>query len=304
MAKLDTIRSVSGAIKGRTWDEVHLAPKTFLLGPNRAGKTSLLNLIELSLEGAASDVGMPAKPWVKAKGTLGTKLAGPDGKLEATVTWTDGTASTYEDGKQRGPQGAPFRELWDSLSRSPNAAREALFAVLKDTVDIDPTVLFDESILPLLDPDALQNVATLEARRRELVKELKAAQSMLDQRKALLLSIPVEAPDVEAAEAALDDALRTFGAGSVEDAIELDRAQREAKAAGKPVPKPKPKPKPAAPEDDLRTRRGEALLTLLPWQAERVKGKGRQACLLCDGALPSRERLIKMHKAAKKLAEG
>lgn len=324
MTKLAYVKSVTYNLKGHERHDLVLGPKTFILGPNRSGKTSILNAVELALEGAASDVGTPPKPWVKKASTLIACLTGTEGEVHAEVTWSDGAVSRLrlKPGKRpdpTGPGGAPFRNLWAELSGSPERAVAALFELMANAVEIDPTSLFDDSILPLLDTSHLTSLSAIEQRRKELSKELKSAKTSYAERKAQLDSLPVSAPDVGAASLKLHEALDEVGYPDV-DAIR-DRlakhyaaARDQAQAARHHEDTERRQrlaaDRQAAEEKARKRKRGHALLTLLEWQEQRVHGNGRQACLLCDtgpdgkgDGLPSQERLDLLRKQATQLTE-
>ena len=91
------VANVSGTVKGGV--SMTLAPKTLLVGPTGAGKSRVVNTIELATMGYASDI--VGRPEVRSGPDL-IALAPEDGPLEARVTLSDGRSAAFRV-ERKGP---------------------------------------------------------------------------------------------------------------------------------------------------------------------------------------------------------
>ena len=91
------VANVSGTVKGGV--SMTLAPKTLLVGPTGAGKSRVVNTIELATMGYASDI--VGRPEVRSGPDL-IALAPEDGPLEARVTLSDGRSASFRV-ERKGP---------------------------------------------------------------------------------------------------------------------------------------------------------------------------------------------------------
>ena len=118
------IKKVTGSIKGGV--DAALTEKTLIIGSNGAGKSAIVNAVELALVGGASDI--EGRAWVQDVKRL--KRLGASVHVEATLD--DETACTFKIKKskaehQNGVGGSlPYREVRDALTGSASKAYKYL----------------------------------------------------------------------------------------------------------------------------------------------------------------------------------
>jgi len=98
VAKADLyVAHVRGTVKGGV--DVALGPKTLIVGVNGAGKSRVVNALELALSGYASDV--VGRPHMKSGSDL-IALAPPGEPLHAVATLNDGRSSSFKVARKPG----------------------------------------------------------------------------------------------------------------------------------------------------------------------------------------------------------
>lgn len=118
------IKKITGTIKGGV--DADLTEKTLIVGGNGAGKSAIVNAVELALVGGASDI--EGRAWVQDVKRL--KRLGDSVHVEATLD--DDTTCSYrvvrsKANHQNGVGGSlPYREVRDALTGSPAKAYKFL----------------------------------------------------------------------------------------------------------------------------------------------------------------------------------
>jgi len=118
------IKKVTGTIKGGV--DAVLTEKTLIVGSNGAGKSAIVNAVELALVGGASDI--EGRAWVQDVKRL--KRLGDSVHVEATLD--DDTTCSYRVNKSKadhknGVGGSlPYREVREALTGSPAKAYKYL----------------------------------------------------------------------------------------------------------------------------------------------------------------------------------
>ncbi len=118
------IKKVTGSIKGGV--DADLTEKTLIIGSNGAGKSAIVNAVELALVGGASDI--EGRAWVQDVKRL--KRLGEFVNVQATLD--DETACTFKIKKskaehQNGVNGSlPYREVREALTGSASKAYKYL----------------------------------------------------------------------------------------------------------------------------------------------------------------------------------
>ena len=120
------IKKVTGTIKGGV--DAVLTEKTLIIGSNGAGKSAIVNAVELALVGGASDI--EGRAWVQDVKRI--KRLGST--VNAVATLSDDSTCSYRVEKskaqhQNGVGGSlPYREVRDALTGSPAKAYKYLLS--------------------------------------------------------------------------------------------------------------------------------------------------------------------------------
>jgi len=129
------IKKITGSIKGGV--DADLTEKTLIVGNNGAGKSAIVNAVELALVGGASDI--EGRAWVTAVNRL--KRLGEFVNVQATLN--DETACTFKIKKnkaehQNGVNGSlPYREVREALTGSASKAYKYLLNQCAQDLTVD-----------------------------------------------------------------------------------------------------------------------------------------------------------------------
>ena len=132
------IQKITGTIKGGV--EADLTEKTLIVGDNGAGKSAIVNAVELALSGGASDI--EGRAWVQDVKRI--KRLGDSVHVEATLS--DDTTCSYRVEKSKaqhrnGVGGSlPYREVREALTGSPAKAYKFLLGQCAEGLTFDEVI--------------------------------------------------------------------------------------------------------------------------------------------------------------------